>query len=180
MGIKSLFSWLLGLWGTGDAASTPRGHTGQREGQVPCRAAPQICGSAEQHEPDPELSLGVCAPMGTAMVSPVYRDALAQYGASPRVGSTVGAARAPSPPASAGRESQLLHGDRGAQPCVQKYLYCSLCPPAAPRAPGCLAVLVPAPTAQLSRGGSRAAPVQPRARCHREQSCGAAPATDTG
>lgn len=98
MGIKSLFSWLLGLWGTGDAASTPRGHTGQREGQVPCRAAPQICGSAEQHEPDPELSLGVCAPMGTAMVSPVYRDALAQYGASPRVGSTVGAARAPSPP----------------------------------------------------------------------------------
>lgn len=83
-------------------------------------------------------------------------------------------------PAGAGRESRLLHGDRGAQPCVQKYLYCSLRLPAAPRAPGCLAVLVPAPTAQLSRSGSRAAPAQPRARCHREQSCGAGPATDTG
>lgn len=199
-GIKILSPWLLGSCrsqrrGQGTQPAPPMGHTGQREGQVPSRAAPRIRGTAQQHEPDPELSLGVCTPMETDVVFPAHRDALARVPPGGRGIFQPGTSRAgsvggqpgllPSPLASAGSESRLLHGEeRRVQPCIQKYLYCSLrCPwPSPARSPHGL----PAtswcrtwhlqPVARLSRGCSRLAPAQPRAWCYREQSRRADPA----
>lgn len=189
-----------GCWGHAASRGQDRGHSQHvpwdTQDRGKGRSPLGLPAGSVGHEPDPELSLGVCTPLETDVAFPAHRDALAcvppggrgifQPGTS-RVGSIRGQpGLLPPPGASAGSESRLLHGEeKGVQPCIEKYLYCSLCcpwPSPARSRHGLPAALrcqtwCPQPVARPSRSCSWPAPTQPCDQCYWEKSHGAAPAT---